>query len=69
MAGETGAAGIAGASGAAAVDEYIAETLEEELKPFKHGRGTVRFRLDRALPAGLVRRIVELRAAETLHGR
>jgi uncharacterized protein YdhG (YjbR/CyaY superfamily) len=42
----------------------VAEALEEELRPFKHGRGTVRFPLDRPLPAALVSRIVQARAAE-----
>jgi uncharacterized protein YdhG (YjbR/CyaY superfamily) len=42
----------------------VADALEEELRPYKSGKGTVRFELDRPLPAGLIRRIVELRAAE-----
>jgi uncharacterized protein YdhG (YjbR/CyaY superfamily) len=42
----------------------VAETLAEEVRPYRSGKGTVRFELDRPLPAGLVKRIVELRAAE-----
>jgi uncharacterized protein YdhG (YjbR/CyaY superfamily) len=43
----------------------VAEELEEELRPFRHGRSTVRFRLDRPLPGALVRRIMQLRVGNT----
>jgi uncharacterized protein YdhG (YjbR/CyaY superfamily) len=67
------------------VDEYIAgyqhhiglypvagavgEALEEELRPFKRGKGSVRFPLDHPLPVALVRRIVRLRAGEIEGGK
>jgi uncharacterized protein YdhG (YjbR/CyaY superfamily) len=38
--------------------------FKEELKPFKTGKGSVQFPLDRPLPTGLIRRIVEFRVAE-----
>lgn len=40
------------------------EAFEAELAPYRHGRGTARFALDRPLPADLIRRIVAFRAAE-----
>lgn len=42
------------------------QAFEDELKPFKAGKGTARFPLDQPLPADLVRRIVEFRADENL---
>ncbi len=42
------------------------EAFEDELKPFKAGKGTARFPLDRPLPVDLMRRIVEFRADENL---
>jgi uncharacterized protein YdhG (YjbR/CyaY superfamily) len=42
----------------------VAEALGEELQPYRHGKATARFALDVPLPADLVRRIVEVRAAE-----
>lgn len=41
------------------------EVFKEELKPYKTGKGSVQFPLDQPLPADLVRRIVELRVAES----
>jgi uncharacterized protein YdhG (YjbR/CyaY superfamily) len=38
--------------------------FKEELKPYKTGKGSVQFPLDRPLPTGLIRRIVEFRVAE-----
>jgi uncharacterized protein YdhG (YjbR/CyaY superfamily) len=40
------------------------EAFKEELKPYKQGRGSVRFPLDRPLPVDLIRRIVEFRVRE-----
>ena len=42
----------------------VAEALEEELRPFKRGKGSVQLPLDRPLPVALVRRIIELRVGE-----
>jgi uncharacterized protein YdhG (YjbR/CyaY superfamily) len=46
------------------VSGAVAEALEEELRPFKRGKGSVRLPLDRPLPVALVRRIIQLRAGE-----
>lgn len=40
------------------------EAFKEELKPYKRGKGSVQFPLDRPLPLDLVRRIVEFRVEE-----
>lgn len=40
--------------------------FEEELKPFKRGKGSVQFPLDKPLPTDLIRRIVEFRVAESM---
>lgn len=40
------------------------QACEAELKPYKRGKGSVRFPLDEPLPAGVIRRIVEFRVAE-----
>ena len=40
------------------------EAFKEELKPYKTGKGSVQFPLDRPLPADLIRRIVEFRVEE-----
>jgi uncharacterized protein YdhG (YjbR/CyaY superfamily) len=40
------------------------EVFQEELKPYKSGKGSVQFPLDRPLPTDLIRRIVEFRVAE-----
>lgn len=42
----------------------VAEAMEEELRPYKSGKGTVRFSLDEPLPADLIRRIILARAGE-----
>ncbi len=42
----------------------VAEALASELRPFKSGKGTVRFALNKPLPADLIRRIVLARAGE-----
>lgn len=42
--------------------------FEEDLKPYKTGKGSVQFRLDQPLPVDLIRRIVEFRVGETAVG-
>ena len=44
--------------------DRVRREFSAELKPFMTGKGTVRFDLDRPLPAGLVTRIVKARLAE-----
>lgn len=39
--------------------------LGSELKPYFSGKGTLRFRAEKPLPAALVRRIVQIRLGET----
>ncbi len=41
------------------------EAFREDLRPYKTGKGSVQFPLDRPLPVDLIRRIVEFRVAET----
>jgi uncharacterized protein YdhG (YjbR/CyaY superfamily) len=40
------------------------EAFKEELKPYKQGRGSVQFPLNRPMPADLIRRIVAFRVEE-----
>jgi len=40
--------------------------FEEELKPYKRGKGSVQFPLSRPMPTDLIRRIVEFRVRENL---
>jgi uncharacterized protein YdhG (YjbR/CyaY superfamily) len=40
------------------------EAFKEELRPYKSGKGSVQFPLDRSLPEDLIRRIVEFRVEE-----
>jgi len=40
------------------------EAFEEELKPYKSGKGSVQFPLGQPLPTDLIRRIVEFRVGE-----
>jgi uncharacterized protein YdhG (YjbR/CyaY superfamily) len=42
----------------------VKEALGEELRPYLAGRGTVRFRADAPIPAGLVTKIVTVRVGE-----
>ena len=42
----------------------MAAQLGEALKPYMHGKGTIRFPADEPIPANLVRQIVELRVEE-----
>jgi uncharacterized protein YdhG (YjbR/CyaY superfamily) len=57
-------AGYPGHVGMYPLIDAVGEEFEEELRPFKHGRGTARFPLDQPLPADLIRRVVLARAAE-----
>jgi len=41
-----------------------ARAFGQELSAYKHGKGSVRFPLDRPLPTDLIRRIVEFRVKE-----
>lgn len=38
--------------------------FEEELKPYKHSKGTIQFPISKPLPIDLIRRIVEFRLKE-----
>jgi len=42
------------------------EAFKEELSPYKQGKGSVQFPLDRPMPYGLVERIVRYRVKENL---
>jgi uncharacterized protein YdhG (YjbR/CyaY superfamily) len=42
------------------------EAFKDELAPYKQGKGSVQFPLDRPLPTDLIRRIVAFRVAENL---
>ena len=42
----------------------LARELREELAPYRAGKGTLRFPLDRALPKTLIRKFVRARVAE-----
>ena len=44
--------------------DAVVETLGEELEPYLHGKGTIRFPADQPLPVGLVTRIAGVRVAE-----
>ena len=39
--------------------------FEEELQPYRRGKGTAQFPLGQPLPTDLIRRIVEFRVAES----
>ena len=41
------------------------EAFNEDLKPYKSGKGSAQFPLDQPLPIDLIRRIVEFRVAES----
>lgn len=40
------------------------EAFEEELKPYKHSKGTIQFPISKTLPIDLIRKIVLFRAKE-----
>lgn len=42
------------------------EAFEEELKPYKHSKGTIQFPISKPLPIDLIRKIVLFRAKEDL---
>jgi uncharacterized protein YdhG (YjbR/CyaY superfamily) len=44
--------------------DHMATQLGDALKPYLHGKGTIRFPADEPIPAGLVRQIVGLRVEE-----
>ena len=44
--------------------EAVIEALGEELKPYLTGKGTIRFRAGKPLPAAVVTKIVKVRLAE-----
>ena len=46
------------------VTAAIARVLKREIKPYRSGKGTLRFSLTRPIPKGLIRRIVKVRAKE-----
>ena len=47
----------------------VREALGEELKPYFSGKGTIRFKADKPLPDGLVKRIVKVRIEENAADR
>ncbi len=44
------------------------EAFEEDFKPYKRGKGSVQFPLDRPMPLELIRRIVEFRVEKVTGG-
>lgn len=48
---------------------YIPSDLEGELKKYDTGKGTIRFPVDKPLPASLVRKVVEARIAQVEGGK
>ncbi len=42
----------------------VAKAFAEELRPYKRGKGSVQFPLDRQMPTDLIRRMVEFRVEE-----
>ena len=42
----------------------VGEAFAEELEPYKRGKGSVQFPLDRPMPTDLIRRMVEFRVGE-----
>ena len=42
----------------------VIEAHEEELRPYRSGKGTIRFEFDEPLPAALVRKLVKARLEE-----
>jgi uncharacterized protein YdhG (YjbR/CyaY superfamily) len=47
----------------------VMERLEEELKPFFWGKGTLRFTADQPMPVALVRKVVKVRLDEVADQR
>jgi uncharacterized protein YdhG (YjbR/CyaY superfamily) len=46
----------------------VVEALGEELRPYLHGKGTIRFPVSAPIPLGLVSRIVRIRVTECESG-
>jgi uncharacterized protein YdhG (YjbR/CyaY superfamily) len=46
----------------------VVESLGDELTPYLHGKGTIRFPLSAPIPLGLISRIVRIRVAECEDG-
>jgi uncharacterized protein YdhG (YjbR/CyaY superfamily) len=44
--------------------QTVAEMFQEELRPYKRGKGSVQFPLERPLPLELIRRMVEFRVEQ-----
>lgn len=42
----------------------VTQALKDELKPYRSGKGTLKFPLGKPMPAGLIRRIVKTRIKE-----
>jgi uncharacterized protein YdhG (YjbR/CyaY superfamily) len=42
----------------------VVRALKKEIEPYRTGKGTLQFPLERPMPVGLIRRIVKLRVAE-----
>lgn len=42
------------------------EAFEKELDPYKHAKGSIQFPLDKPIPYGLVKRVVQFRVKESL---
>jgi uncharacterized protein YdhG (YjbR/CyaY superfamily) len=47
----------------------VMDALGEDLKPYFSGKGTIRFRADKPLPAALVKKIVRVRIEENRASR
>jgi uncharacterized protein YdhG (YjbR/CyaY superfamily) len=52
-----------------AVTGYIPPELEADLERFDTGKGTIRFPVDKPLPATLVRKVVKVRIAQVEAGK
>jgi uncharacterized protein YdhG (YjbR/CyaY superfamily) len=50
------------------VTTSVAEAFEQELKPYKQGKGSVQFPLSEPMPTDLIRRMVEARVEEESTG-
>jgi uncharacterized protein YdhG (YjbR/CyaY superfamily) len=48
---------------------YIPAELQADLEKYDTGKGTIRFPVDKPLPAGLVRKIVKVRVAQVESGK
>jgi uncharacterized protein YdhG (YjbR/CyaY superfamily) len=48
---------------------YIPSELEGDLQKYDTGKGTIRFPVDKPLPAALVRKVVKTRIAQVESGK